>query len=151
VILPFCRSCGAQIPENAKFCPNCGASSEAALTGSSPTTSDLIVVTTPTVPGYRIVKVLGVVTGLTPRTRGVLGKFIGGLQAMIGGEVTAFTAEIEKARREAIDRLKDQARALGANAIIGLDLETSDMLQTIILISATGTAVLVEEEAFTKE
>jgi len=70
---------------------------------------------------------------------------------MIGGEVTAFTAEIEKARREAIDRLKDQARALGANAIIGLDLETSDMLQTIILISATGTAVLVEEEAFTKE
>ena len=149
--MPFCRSCGAQIPENAKFCPNCGASSEAALTGSSPTTSDLIVVTTPTVPGYRIVKVLGVVTGLTPRTRGVLGKFIGGLQAMIGGEVTAFTAEIEKARREAIDRLKDQARALGANAIIGLDLETSDMLQTIILISATGTAVLVEEEAFTKE
>ena len=149
--MPFCRSCGAQIPENAKFCPNCGASSEAALTGSSPTTSDLIVVTTPTVPGYRIVKVLGVVTGLTPRTRGVLGKFIGGLQAMIGGEVTAFTAEIEKARREAIDRLKDQARALGANAIIGLDLETSDLLQTIILISATGTAVLVEEEAFTKE
>lgn len=65
---------------------------------------------------------------------------------MIGGEVTAFTTEIEKARREAIERLKDQARSLGANAIVGLDLETSDLLQTIILISATGTAVTIEKE-----
>jgi len=146
LILPFCKSCGAPIPENAKFCPKCGVSSEATLASFSPTTPDLIVVTTPTVPGYRITKVLGVVTGLTPRTRGVLGKFIGGLQAMIGGEVTAFTTEIEKARREAIERLKDQARSLGANAIVGLDLETSDLLQTIILISATGTAVTIEKE-----
>jgi len=150
-MLPFCKSCGAEMPENARFCPKCGAPSGAALTGSSPTTSDLIVVTTPAVSGYRITKVFGVVTGLTPRTRGVLGKFIGGIQAMIGGEVTAFTTEIEKARREAIERLKDQARSLGANAIVSLDLETSDLLQTIILISATGTAVLVEKEASAEE
>jgi uncharacterized protein YbjQ (UPF0145 family) len=66
---------------------------------------------------------------------------------MLGGEITAFTTEIEKARGESIDRLKEQARALGANAIIGLDMETSDLLGTIIVISATGTAVLIEKEA----
>lgn len=66
---------------------------------------------------------------------------------MLGGEVTAFTTEIEKARRESVERLKDRARALGANAVVGLDMETSDMLQTLIVISATGTAVKIEKEA----
>jgi uncharacterized protein YbjQ (UPF0145 family) len=145
--LPFCKICGAQISENAKFCPKCGASVEAIPAGFSPTTSEVLVVTTPTVPGFRVTKVFGVVTGLTPRSRGMLGKFIGGIQSMLGGEITAFTTEIEKARREAIERTKEQAKALGANAIIGLDMETSDLLETIIVISATGTAVLIEKEA----
>jgi len=89
-----------------------------------------------------------VVTGLTPRTRGVLGKLIAGIESMIGGEVTAFTSELEKARAEAIERVKSKAQALGANAIIGLDIETSDLgLQAgIVVISATGTAVVVQPE-----
>lgn len=87
---------------------------------------------------------IGVVSGLTPRTRGVLGKFAAGLQAIIGGEVTAFTTEIEKARQEAIDRITAQERAMGANAIVDLDMETSDLLGSLIVISATGTAVVVE-------
>jgi uncharacterized protein YbjQ (UPF0145 family) len=105
-------------------------------------------VTTPTVAGYKIKKVLGLVTGLTPRTRGVLGKFIAGFESIIGGEVTAFTSEVEKARWEAIERAKNRAIALGANAIIGMDVETSDMgLQSgIVLFSATGTAVIIEPE-----
>jgi len=100
------------------------------------------------VAGYKIKKVLGVVTGLTPRTRGVLGKFIAGIESMLGGEVTAFTTELEKARVEAIERAKSKASALGANAIVGLDLETSDIgLQAgIVVISATGTAVILEPE-----
>lgn len=101
------------------------------------------------IPGYKTKDVLGVVTGLTPRTRGVLGKFVAGIQSMIGGEVTAFTTELEKARLEAIERVKAKALALGANAIIGLDLETSDLgLQSgVVVISATGTAVTVERES----
>lgn len=108
----------------------------------------MIIVTTPTVPGYRITKVLGIVTGLTPRTRGVLGKFVAGFQSMLGGEVTAFTTELEKARLEAIDRVQQKAIALGANGIVGLDMETSDLgLQAgITVISATGTAVLLQPE-----
>jgi uncharacterized protein YbjQ (UPF0145 family) len=72
---------------------------------------------------------------------------------MIGGEVTSFTSEMEKARWEAIERVKSKAVALGGNAIVGLDVETSDLgLQNgIVLFSATGTAVVVELEQQTKD
>jgi uncharacterized protein YbjQ (UPF0145 family) len=111
-----------------------------------PSHTDIIIVTTPTVPGYRVTAVKGIVTGLTARTRGVGGRFVAGIQSMVGGEVSAFTSEIEKARIEAIDRMNAMARRLGANAVIGLDLETSDVFQGTILISATGTAVVIEPE-----
>ena len=58
-----------------------------------------IVATMPTIPGYKVKKVIGIVSGITPRTRGILGKFIAGIESMIGGEVTAFSYEIEKATR----------------------------------------------------
>jgi uncharacterized protein YbjQ (UPF0145 family) len=74
------------------------------------------------------------------------GKFVAGIQSMVGGEVSAFTSEIEKARIEALERMKAKARRLGANAVIGLDMETSDVLQGTVLISATGTAVVIEPE-----
>ena len=108
---------------------------------------DFVVVTTPTVSGYRIIEVLGIVSGLSPRTRGVGGVLKGALQSLGGGEVTAFTSEIEKARVEAISRAINNARKLGANAIIGLDIETSDLGESYItLLSATGTAVKIEPE-----
>ena len=136
-----CPKCGSIVPDGACFCPNCGSS----LTSPTP---QFLIVTTPTVSGYKIKKVFGVVTGLTPRTRGILGKFIASFESMIGGEVTAFTSEVEKARWEAIERAKNRAVALGANALIGLDVETSDLgLQSgIVLFSATGTAVIIEPE-----
>ena len=65
---------------------------------------------------------------------------------MVGGEVSAFTSEIEKARHDALERLKVKVRRLGANGITGLDLETSGILQGTVLISATGTAVVIEPE-----
>ena len=135
-----CQKCGKELKEEFAFCQYCG----------SPTshTQKFLIVTTPSIPGYKIKKVLGVVTGLTPRTRGVLGKFVASFQSMLGGEVTAFTTELEKARIEAMDRIKDKAIAQGANAITGLDLETSDLgLQAgVTVISATGTAVIIEPE-----
>jgi len=144
--MPFCAKCGAEIPEGAKFCQKCGAPVEGKAPSAPTLPKEFIIVTTPTVPGYRIKKVLGVVTGLTPRTRGVGGKIVAGIQSMLGGEVTAFTYEIEKARTEAMNRAIEKARDMGANAIVGLDVETSDVLQSLVLISATGTAVIVEPE-----
>jgi uncharacterized protein YbjQ (UPF0145 family) len=135
-----CPRCASNVPDGASFCSKCGAQ----LSGAP----QFLIVTTPTIAGYKIKKVLGLVTGLTPRTRGIFGQFIAGFESMVGGEVTAFTSEVEKARWEAIERAKARAVALGANAIIGLDVETSDMgvQNGIMLFSATGTAVVIEPE-----
>jgi uncharacterized protein YbjQ (UPF0145 family) len=139
--MPVCPNCHAESREGERFCARCGSS----ITETS-RRPDIVIVTTPTVPGYHLTAVLGVVTGLTARTRGVGGRFVAGIQSMVGGEVSAFTYEIEKARYEALERLKAAARNLGANGIVGLDLETSDILQGTVLISATGTAVVMEPE-----
>lgn len=134
-----CPTCGAEIKGDDRFCPRCGSSVD--QKGDR-----FIMATTPSIEGYRIKKVLGVVTGLTPRTRGILGKFVAGIESMFGGEITAFTTELEKARMEAMERVRRKALDVGANAIVGLDLETSDLgyQAGIVVISATGTAVIVE-------
>lgn len=106
----------------------------------------IIVVTTPTVPGYNVVKVLGPVHGLTVRTRGVGGKLVAGIQGIFGGEVSAYTSECEKARKESLDRMIENAQKTGANAIIGADFETSDILQgTATVFASYGTAAIVEK------
>jgi len=106
----------------------------------------MIVVTTPTVPGYQVVKVLGTVHGITVRTRGVGGKIAAGIEGIFGGEVTTYTSECEKARKESLNRLVENAKKMGANAIVGVDFETSDTLQgTATVFGSYGTAVLVEK------
>jgi len=105
----------------------------------------MILVTTPTVPGYEIVKVFGTVHGLTVRTRGMGGKIVAGIEGILGGEVTSYTYECEKARAESLKRLKENAAKTGANAIVGVDFETSDILQgTATVFGAWGTAVIVK-------
>lgn len=105
----------------------------------------ILVVTTPTVPGYEIVRVLGAVSGITVRTRGVGGKIVAGVESIFGGEVTAFTSECEKARRESLQRLVENAQKMGANAIVGADFETSEILQsTATVFSSYGTAVVIK-------
>jgi uncharacterized protein YbjQ (UPF0145 family) len=136
----YCSKCGKKSPAGADFCPSCGVSF-----GSEDT--EIIVVTTPTVPGYRIVRVFGVAHGLTVRTRGVGGKIIAGIEGMFGGEVTSYSSEAEKARRDSLRRLIENARGMGANAIVRADFETSDILNgTATLFSAYGTAVIIKPE-----
>jgi len=147
----FCSKCGKEVQVEVSFCPSCGFNLKEA---TKPTVSqekmgygqDIMIVTTPSMPGYRVKKVLGVVSGLSPRTRGMGGKFVAGIQSVFGGEVSAFTSELEKARIEALERAKENARRIGGNAIVGLDLETSEVFQGVVVISATGTAVIVEPE-----
>ena len=135
----YCPKCGKKSPANASFCSSCGASFK------EPRSAQVIVVTTPTVPGYQIVKVLGAVHGITVRTRGVGGKIVAGIEGIFGGEVTSYTSEAEKARRDSLKRMVENASKMGANAIVGADFETSDILQgTATLFSAYGTAVVVE-------
>ncbi|TRO53376.1 heavy metal-binding domain-containing protein [Candidatus Bathyarchaeota archaeon] len=135
-----CPKCGKIAPIGAIFCPKCGTS----LNVQSAQQTQMLVVTTPTLPGFKVLKVLGVVHGLTVRTRGVGGKFVAGIEGMFGGEVTTYSSEAEKARRESLQRLIEAAKRMGANAVISADFETSDILQGMAtLFSAYGTAVVV--------
>lgn len=70
---------------------------------------------------------LGVVTWLSPRTRGILAKFVAGFQSVMGGEAAAFRTEPEKVKEEATERAMGKALSMGANAVVGLDFETSDI------------------------
>ena len=107
--------------------------------------SEVMVVTTPSMPGYRIVRAVGPVYGMTIRSRGVGGRFVAGIQGMFGGEITSYVSELENARRESVERLMENARKAGANAVLSTDFETADILQsTAIVFSAYGTAVVIE-------
>jgi len=111
---------------------------------------DILLTTTPSIPGYRIKRVIGIVHGMTARTRGVGGRVLASIQTVFGGEISAFTRELEKAKNEAIERIKDEARKLGANAVIGVDLETTEVFEAVVLVSAHGTAVEIEPEEKTE-
>jgi len=105
----------------------------------------VLVATSPTLPGYEILRVVGPVYGITVRSRGVGGRFVAGIQTLAGGEITAYTSECEKARAESLQRMMDKAKEIGANAVISADFETSDILQGIATIfAAYGTAVVVK-------
>jgi len=107
----------------------------------------MLVTTLPYVPGYKVKKILGLVYGITIRTRGMGGRIVASIQQVFGGEVTAYTEEAIRARRECIKRMVEMARRMGANAVIGVDFETSDLLQGMATLFATyGTAVYIEKE-----
>ena len=134
-----CQKCKTAVNEDAEYCPNCGAP----VAVTSPKDA-LMVVTTSTIPDYEIVKALGIFHGMPVRTRGVGGKIMAGVEGMFGGEVTSYSSEAEKARKESMQRLIDNAKSIGADAIIRTDFETSDILNgTATIFSAYGTAVIM--------
>jgi uncharacterized protein YbjQ (UPF0145 family) len=133
-----CTKCGKPSPIDAQFCGNCGTSF------TSTSNNELIIVTTSTIPGYEITQALGTVHGITVRTRGVGGKIMAGIEGMFGGEVTSYSSEAEKARKESMQRLIENAKTIGADAVVRTDFETSDILNgTATIFSAYGTAVKI--------
>jgi len=135
-----CQKCGTSSTVDAQFCPKCGASF-----ADASSKNELMVVTISTIPGYEIVKALGTVHGMTVRTRGVGGKIMAGIEGMFGGEVTSYSSEAEKARKESMERLIDHAKSVGADAVVRTDFETSDILNgTATIFSAYGTAVIIK-------
>ena len=107
----------------------------------------MIVTTTENIPGYRVTNVIGQVFGLTVRSRGVGGNVAASLKSLVGGEIRSYTKLLEDARREAIDRLVETATAAGANAVVMMRFDSSEMGQTMSEIVAYGTAVVVEPAA----
>ena len=96
-------------------------------------------------PGYRIVRSLGVVRGLTVRSRSIVGNFIGGLHSLFGGNITVYTTLCEQTRAETYQLMIRQARMLGANAVIGMRYDATDVMPGLAEVLCYGTAVIVEE------
>jgi len=95
--------------------------------------------------GYRIARNLGVVRGITVRSRSVIGNFVGGLQTLVGGNITVYTELCEHARGEAFEIMVQHAQQVGANAIIGMRYDANDVMEGVTEVLAYGTAVVVEK------
>jgi uncharacterized protein YbjQ (UPF0145 family) len=113
---------------------------------SAPPAASVIVVTTPYVPGYRIVRTMGVAWGLIVRSRGLGRNITAGFRALGGGEITEYTQLLDQTRHQALSRLQQNAQALGANAVIGLAFDSSELGEVMSEILAYGTAVQVEPD-----
>lgn len=95
-------------------------------------------------PGYRIVKTFGVVRGIIVRSRSIIGTIGAGLQTLVGGNITILTNLCEKARQDALELCLQHARDLGANAIVGLRYDATEIMQGVTEVLCYGTAVVVE-------
>src|SRR5580693_6681756 len=106
----------------------------------------MLVVTTENVAGHRILETKGQVFGLVVRSRGLGGNIMAGLRSLGGGEIKEYTELLEEARRHAIDRMVENATAMGANAVIMMRFDSSEIGQTMSEIVAYGTAAVFEPE-----
>jgi uncharacterized protein YbjQ (UPF0145 family) len=104
----------------------------------------LIIVTTENVTGHRTVRMLGQCFGVVVRSRGLGGNFMAGLRSIVGGEIHEYTQMLEEARRHALDRLTQNANAMGANAILMMRFDSAEIGNTMSEIVAYGTAAVIE-------
>jgi uncharacterized protein YbjQ (UPF0145 family) len=105
----------------------------------------MLVATTENVAGYRTRETLGQAFGVVVRSRGIGGNIMAGLRSIIGGEIHEYTQLLEQARRQAVDRMVTNATAMGANAVVMMRFDSSEIGQAMSEIVAYGTAVIVEK------
>lgn len=106
----------------------------------------MILATTDTIAGKRVVKTLGFVRGNTIRARHIGKDILAGLRILVGGEIHEYTKLMAEAREQALDRMKEEASALGANAIVMVRFSTSEVANNAAEILVYGTAVVLEDE-----
>jgi uncharacterized protein YbjQ (UPF0145 family) len=97
------------------------------------------------IDGYRITKTFGIVRGIVVRSRSIFGTIGGSLQTLVGGNITLFTNLCEKTREDAFEMMMDHARERGANAVIGVRYDATELLQGVTEVLCYGTAVFVEK------
>ncbi len=109
----------------------------------------MIVTTTPSVEGHKIVKYLGIVTGETIIGANLFKDFFAGIRDIVGGRSGTYEQVLREAKNSAMAELQQYAKALGANAIVGIDLdyETVGSGGSMLMVTASGTAVVIEAEA----
>ena len=97
-----------------------------------------------TLDGFRILRTLGIVRGITVRSRSIFGTIGGSLQTLVGGNISLFTELCEKTRGEAFDMMVTHAQQLGANAVIGVRYDATEVMGGVTEVLCYGTAVIVE-------
>lgn len=106
-----------------------------------------LVTTALELPGLRVTRSFGVVRGITVRSRSVVGNFFGGIQSLFGGNITIYTDLCEQARAETYQLMCRHAQGLGANAIIGMRYDATELMPGLTEVLCYGTAVLAEPTA----
>ena len=105
----------------------------------------MIVVTSDTVEGKKIINVLGLVKGNTIRARHIGRDILAGLKNIVGGEVSGYTKMMAESREQALDRMEESARSMGANAIVAARFVTTSVMDGAAELLAYGTAVILED------
>jgi uncharacterized protein YbjQ (UPF0145 family) len=105
----------------------------------------MLVTTSTHLEGYKVTKHLGIIRGITVRSRGMGGNIMGGLQTLVGGRNTIYTELCETAREEAYQLMIQHAQEHGANAVVNMRYDANDVLQGVTEVLAYGTAVVVEK------
>ena len=106
--------------------------------------SPVLVTTTERPAGYEVKRALGQVFGVVVRSRGLGGNIMAGLRSIGGGEIVEYTRLVEDTRRHAVDRMIENARAMGANAVVMMRFDSSELGQTMTEVVAYGTAAVIE-------
>ena len=114
------------------------------LSAMSQQVTALLVTTTERPAGYEVKQALGQVFGVVVRSRGIGGNIMASLRSLGGGEIVEYTRLVEDTRRHAIDRMVENARAMGANAVIMMRFDSSEIGQTMTEVVAYGTAAIIE-------
>ncbi|MDL2336114.1 MAG: heavy metal-binding domain-containing protein [Chloroflexota bacterium] len=107
----------------------------------------MLISTAPFIAGWKVTETRGHVFGLVVRSRGLGGNIMAGLRSLGGGEIHEYTSLLEDARRQAIDRMVQNATMMGANAVISMRFDSSELAGTMSEIVAYGTAVVVAQDA----
>jgi uncharacterized protein YbjQ (UPF0145 family) len=105
-----------------------------------------LITTTFTLEGYKVVKHLGVVRGIIVRSRSLIGNIGAGIQTIFGGNITLYTELCERTRTDSFEMMVAHAQALGANALIGVRYDATEVMGGVTEVLCYGTAVVVEKE-----
>lgn len=146
-----CQRCGKDFPSSYYFaaehiCHQCFSTMSAAERAEArrPMGIDRMTTTAFTIDGYRIVSSLGVVRGITVRSRSVIGTIGAALQTFVGGEITLFTELCERTRLGAFRQMTTHATEMGAKAVIGVRYDANEVMDGVTEVLCYGTAVVVE-------
>jgi len=151
-----CKACGAQLPLNAQYCIQCGSATHGDELTTPPgqgvaeakplNIQGVIVVSSNWIPGHTIRETRGFVYGLTVRSRGLGRNITAGLRSIAGGEIHEYVEMMQQSRDEALFRMVEHAKAVGANGVISTYFDSSEISDYMQEILAYGTAVIIETE-----